>query len=311
VSTPAHTISTVPAPAIGAGIALRLGATLLFTLMSVSVRMASAEAPVGQIVFWRSAVALVPILLYLWWRGQLRHGLRTERPFGHLKRSAFGCAAMFFSFLSLAHLPVALATALSFLAPVLVVPFAIAWLGERPGRIVIGGTILGFVGVALMLWPAVSSPAFAVGTLIGIGAGLANAMTTALAKIEIKRLTATETPAAIAFYFAVVCSIGGLLTLPLGWSSVTPVALAALVASGIFGGLAHIAMTEAVARAPASTLAPFEYTAMIWAVIFDILIFSLWPEAFGLAGAALIVIAAACVAFADRIEPMLRRREAA
>jgi drug/metabolite transporter (DMT)-like permease len=287
---------------------LRLVATLLFTLMSVSVRLASVEAPVGQIVFWRSAVALVPILLYLWWRGQLRHGLKTDRPMGHLKRSALGCAAMFFSFLSLAHLPVALATALSFLAPVLVVPFAIAWLGERPGSVVIGGTILGFLGVALMLWPAVSSPAFAVGTLIGISAGLANAATTALAKIEIKRLTATETPAAIAFYFAVVCSIGGLLTLPLGWASVTSSGLTALVAAGILGGLAHIAMTEAVARAPASTLAPFEYTAMIWAVVFDLLIFALWPEAFGLAGAALIVIAAACVAFADRIEPVLRRK---
>jgi drug/metabolite transporter (DMT)-like permease len=141
----------VPAPSIGAGIGLRLAATLLFTLMSVSVRLASVEALVGQIVFWRSAVALGPILLYLWWRGQLRHGLKTQRPLGHLKRSALGCAAMFFSFLSLAHLPVALATALAFLAPLLVVPFAIAWLGEKPGAIVIGATAAGFLGVGLML----------------------------------------------------------------------------------------------------------------------------------------------------------------
>ena len=52
----------------------------------------------------------------------------------------------------------------------------------------------------------------------------------------------------------------------------------ALIASGVFGGLAHIAMTEAVACAPVSTLAPFEYTAMIWALLFDVLIFALWPE---------------------------------
>jgi drug/metabolite transporter (DMT)-like permease len=97
------------------GIALRLLATLFFSLMSLSVRLASVEAPVGQIVFWRSAVALVPILVYLALRGQLRHGLRTERPLGHVKRSLYGCAAMFFSFLSIAHLPLALATALSFL----------------------------------------------------------------------------------------------------------------------------------------------------------------------------------------------------
>jgi drug/metabolite transporter (DMT)-like permease len=287
---------------------LRLLATLLFTLMSVSVRLASAEAPVGQIVFWRSAVALIPILIYLWLRGQLRHGLKTQRPLGHMKRSIFGCAAMFFSFLSLAHLPVALATALAFLAPLIVVPFAILWLGERPGAIVIGGTFLGFVGVALMLWPSLTGPALAVGTLMGVAAGLANAATTALAKVEIKRLTATETPAAIAFYFAVVCTFGGMLTLPFGWAPVSAEAQAALIAAGLLGGLAHIAMTEAVARAPASTLAPFEYTAMIWAVVFDAVIFALWPETIGFVGALLIIAAAATVAFADRAEAMLSRR---
>jgi drug/metabolite transporter (DMT)-like permease len=97
------------------------------------------------------------------------------------------------------------------------------------------------------------------------------------------------------------------LTLPLGWASVTGSALTALVAAGLFGGLAHIAMTEAIARAPASTLAPFEYTAMIWAIAFDVLFFAVWPDAFGLGGALLIVAAAASVAFADRIAGLLRK----
>jgi drug/metabolite transporter (DMT)-like permease len=292
----------------GAGIALRLLATLFFSLMSLSVRLASVEAPVGQIVFWRSAVALVPILVYLAWRGQLRHGLKTDRPLGHIKRSLYGCAAMFFSFLSIASLPLALATALSFLAPLIVVPIAIAILGERPGWIVVSATLVGFLGVGLMLWPAMSGPELAVGTVIGVGAGLACAATTALAKTEIKRLTATEAPAAIAFYFAVVCAACGLATWPLGWANVSQMALLALMASGVFGGLAHIAMTEAVARASVSTLAPFEYTAMIWALLFDLAIFALWPEPVSLVGALLIVTAAACVAFSDRIGLFLRQR---
>jgi drug/metabolite transporter (DMT)-like permease len=290
----------------GAGIALRLLATLFFSLMSLSVRLASVEAPVGQIVFWRSAVALVPILVYLAWRGQLRHGLRTERPLGHVKRSLYGCAAMFFSFLSIAHLPLALATALSFLAPLIVVPLAIATLGERPGIVVVAATLLGFLGVGLMLWPAMVGPELAVGTLIGVGAGLACAATTALAKTEIKRLTATEAPAAIAFYFAVVCAACGLATWPFGWADVGHTALLALIASGLFGGFAHIAMTEAVARAPVSTLAPFEYTAMIWAILFDLAVFALWPGLISLLGALLIVIAAAGVAFVDQIRAHVR-----
>jgi drug/metabolite transporter (DMT)-like permease len=246
---------------------LRLLATLLFALMSLSVRVASVEAPVGQIVFWRSAVALAPILAYLAWHGQLRHGLRTEHPVGHVRRSLYGCAAMFFSFVAIAHLPLALATALSFLAPLILVPMAIAILGERPGWFVGGAALLGFLGVGMMLWPAITGPDLAADTLIGIAAGIAGAATTGLAKTEIKRLTATETPAAIAFY---------------------------------------IAMTEAVARAPVSMLAPFEYTAMIWALLFDLLIFTLWPEPISLFGALLIVLAAAGVAFLDRIPARFR-----
>jgi drug/metabolite transporter (DMT)-like permease len=293
--------------ATGTGIALRLLATLFFSLMSLSVRLASVEAPVGQIVFWRSAVALVSILFYLAWRKQLRDGLKTERPLGHVKRSLYGCAAMFFSFISIAHLPLALATALSFLAPLIVVPLAIVTLGERPGWFVGGVTCLGFLGVVLMLVPSMAGPDMAMGTLLGVGTGLACAATTALAKTEIKRLTATEAPAAIAFYFAVVCAICGLATMPFGWANVGQTALLALIAAGVFGGLAHIAMTEAVARAPVPTLAPLEYTAMIWALLFDIVIFALWPELVSLLGAVLIVTAAAGVAFADQIQARLGR----
>jgi drug/metabolite transporter (DMT)-like permease len=288
------------------GIALRLVATLLFALMSLSVQVASVEAPVGQIVFWRSGIALVPILTYLAWRRQLHHGMATKRPLGHVKRSLYGCAAMFFSFLSITHLPLALATALSFLAPLIVVPLAVALLGERPGWFVGAATCFGFLGVALMLWPAITGPDIAVGTLIGIGAGLACAATTALAKTEIKRLTESETPAAIAFYFALVCAFCGLATWPFGWQDVSRTALLALIGSGLFGGLAHIAMTEAVARAPISTLAPFEYTAMIWALLFDLAFFALWPGLISLFGAFLIVISVVAVAFADKIQGFLR-----
>ncbi len=291
----------------GAGIALRLVATFLFALMSLSVQLASVEAPVGQVVFWRSAVALVPILAYLAWRGQLPQGLKTQRPLGHLKRSLYGCIAMFLSFVSIANLPLALATALSFLAPLVVVPAAILLLRERPGPIVIGASLVGFLGVGLMLWPAFSGPTLGLTTLIGVAAGLACAATTALTKVEIKRLTETEAPAAIAFYFAVICAAGGLVTWPFGWADVGPQVLMALVASGLFGGLAHIAMTEALARAPASTLAPFEYSAMLWALLFDLVIFGLLPHSLALGGAALIVVAAATVAGEDRLRRLFRR----
>lgn len=280
---------------------LRLVTTLLFTLMALSVRLVSVEAPTGQIVFWRSAVALVPIVVYPAWRGQLPGGLRTTRPMGHLMRNLLGGAAMFFSFISLAHLPLVLATALGFLAPLLVVPAAIMFLKERPGPVVIAASVAGFIGVLVMLWPAFEGPSLDRSTLIGVYACSAMAVVTAAAKVQIKALIATEAPGAIAFYFALVCSILGLLTWPFGWASPTGSALLALIASGPFGGLAHSAMTEALARAPASTLSPFEYTVLLWAVLFDVIILAVLPTTLGLMGAALIVLAAMAVAFADRL----------
>ncbi len=289
------------------GVMLRLAATGLFAVMSLFVRLASVEAPVGQIMFHRSAWALIPIVAYLMMRGQFPAGLKTRRPFGHMKRSLFGATSMGLSFLSLAYLPLALATALSFFAPLLSVPIATLALRERPGKVVSVGALLGFGGILLMLAPAFEGPSWDAGTIIGVAAGLGNAATTVVAKIQIKTLTGTEPPATIAFYFALVSMILSLATWPMGWSTVSGHEYVWLIGAGLTGGLAHIAMTEAVARAPVSTLAPFEYTAMLWALLFDLLVFAVLPEPMSLGGAVLVVAAAALVAFADPIRIAFRR----
>jgi drug/metabolite transporter (DMT)-like permease len=289
------------------GIGLRLAATGFFAAMNLFVRLASFEAPVGQIVFWRSSVALIPIILYLIWRGEFPRALKTKRPLGHLKRSTYGCVSMFFAFVSLAYLPLALATALGFLAPLVLIPIAIITLREHPGWLVIAATFGGFGGVFLMLWPMLSTPGIDHATLLGIGAGVVFAVTTAFAKVQIKALTTTEPSGTIAFYFAVVCSIGGLLSLPFGWASISVNNIVFLIGAGLTGGLAHIAMTEALARAPASTLSAFEYTAMIWAIAIDLLVFGVLPAPISLMGGVLIVLAAAIVAFNDKIIALLGR----
>lgn len=284
---------------IGAGIAMRLGATALFAVMSLCVRLAAAEAPVGQIMFFRSAFALFPILIYLWIRRQIPGGLRTRRPAGHFGRGLVGIGSMTFSFTSLAYLPLAYATALGFLGPLLVVPAAMLFLRERPHAVVILASLCGFLGVVLMLVPAFTGASFDQMAIIGIAAGLCGAGTSALSRVQIKQLTATEAPAAIAFYFALICTVAGGLTWFLGWADPSLRALMFLIGAGLTGGFAHILMTEAIAVAPASSLAPFEYTAMLWALLFDALVFSALPSLSGFAGAALIVGAALTVAFAD------------
>ncbi|CAO3425099.1 DMT family transporter [Azospirillum endophyticum] len=282
-------------------VALRLVSAGLFVVMSLFVRLASVEAPVGQIVFYRSLFAIPPIVAYLMWRRQFPSALKTRQPVGHLKRNLYGGAAMVLSFVSLAYLPLALATALGFLAPLLAVPAAVLFLRERPGAVAIGAALAGFVGVVLMLAPAFEGPTLDHDTIIGVAAGLAMAVATAAGRVQIKTLTATETPGTIAFYFATICALGGLTSWPFGWIVPTGPSLAYLIGAGISGGLAHITMTEAMARAPVSTQAPFDYTAMLWALILDALIFGLLPSPLSLAGAAVIAASALVIPLADRL----------
>jgi len=112
------------------GIALRLFSVGFFAAMSATVHGLSHTVPVGQIVFWRSFAAILPILIYMAWIGRFPAGLFTKRPGGHFLRGLFGGISMLLSFISLAYLPVANATALAFLGPLISLPAASILPGE-------------------------------------------------------------------------------------------------------------------------------------------------------------------------------------
>lgn len=277
------------------GILLRLLATGLFAGMALCVKKASADAPVGQIVFWRSSIALIPILLYLIWLKAFPFALKTRHWRGHLSRSLYGCLAMFLSFISLAYLPLSLATALGFLAPLLAIPLAALVLGERPSGYLIMMVFVGFIGVLVILYPAFESPEVTQATLLGSIAGLAMAMTTAVAKVKIKQLTQTEHSGSIAFYFALTCSLLGLATAVFGWAPLEQQVLVWLIGAGLLGGAAHVVMTEAMARTSISTLAVFEYSAILWTLGLDYSFFGSLPDPVAMIGILIIIFAGVSV----------------
>ena len=112
-----------------------------------------------------------------------------------------------------------------------------------------------------------------------------------------KRMTESENSSSIAFYFALLSAAAGLLTWPFGWVSLSAEALGWLCLAGLAGGAGHITANEAIARAPVSALAPFDFTGLVWALGFDILIFSQWPGPLGLLGVCAITGAALLVTF--------------
>lgn len=261
------------------GIALRIGSTLAFAAMTACIKALGDTVPLGQVVFFRSAVALLPLILFLWWTGDFPRGLATQRPFGHIARCLMGATAMFTSFATLRYLPLAEATMLSYLAPVLLALLGWAMLGEKLGPRRLGGVALGLAGAAAFCLPAFTGGLQA-GAALGVTLGLATAVLTAGALIQVRRLTlAGEKAGAIAFWFAVVSAAAGLATLPAGWVRPDMAQFALLLGAGLAGSVAHILMTLSFRHSEAAALAPFEYLAILWAAVAGAVFFAELPGA--------------------------------
>ncbi|MBK5926818.1 EamA family transporter [Rhodobaculum claviforme] len=260
---------------MGQGIALRILSGLLFAAMVACVKTVADAVPLGQIVFFRSFFALGPLVLFLWLRNEFPSGLRTRRPGGHALRAVIGAASMFTGFAALSRLGVAEATLLGYLAPLFLTVLAVVILGERLTRSRAAGLALGFAGVLALTAPDLWAAADGLDArrVTGIGLAVLAALLTATAMLQIRRLTATEGPGAIAFWFAVVAALAGLATAPLGWVTPEAPVLGLLVLAGLLGGCAHLAMTMSFKLAEASALAPFEYITLIWAVLADLWLF--------------------------------------
>jgi drug/metabolite transporter (DMT)-like permease len=284
-------------------ISLKVVSALIFAVMAGLVRFLGTAYPIGQVVFFRSAFAILPVVVIYAWRHELAAAVRMGRPFGHAGRGLTAIGGMFCNFSALARLPIVDATAISFAAPLITVAMAALFLRERVRIYRWTAVIVGFVGVLVMLAPHFevggAMPASASEAIGGI-LGLAGAFFNAASVTQTRHLTKSETTSSIVFYFSLICAIAGLLTLPFGWNVPGPVEFAALIGIGVCGGLAHIVLTESYRFAPASLIAPFDYTSMLWALLLGYVAFGELPSALGFLGAAIIMGAGLFVIWRER-----------
>jgi drug/metabolite transporter (DMT)-like permease len=300
-------------------IALKLISAIVFAVMSALVRYLGEKYPVGQIVFYRSAFAILPVVLIYAVRKQLAAAVRTVRPLGHAGRGLISMFGMFCNFSALARLPIVDATAISFAAPLITVAMAAMFLGERVRIYRWSAVIVGFTGILVMLGPHFDLAAHSTATVttMGFAFAIGGAFCNAGSVVQTRRLTETETTSSIVFYFSLICALAGLATWPLGW--VVPTLgwleptwpeLAALVIVGFCGGIGHILLTESYRWAPASLVAPFDYTAMIWAFLLGYFFFNELPTIFVFVGAAIIAAAGLFVIGRERQLGLKRLRAA-
>jgi drug/metabolite transporter (DMT)-like permease len=294
------------------GIVLKLISAVFFAVMSALIRYLGARYPIGEVVFYRSAFAIVPIVVIYALRGELAATVRTERPFGQATRGALSIVGMFCNFGALARLPLIEANAISFTSPLISVALAALFLKERVRIYRWSAVTIGFLGVLVVLAPHLSGDELTIAmastaSVAGVAYAVAGSITNAGTNIQTRWLTQSETTSSIVFYFSLICALAGLATLPFGWLTPTGPEFAVLAAIGFLGGTAHLLLTESYRYAAASVVAPFDYTSMIWALILGYAMFGETPTLMIVLGSAIIASAGLFVIWRERQLALLRK----
>ncbi|MBN9308565.1 DMT family transporter [Devosia sp.] len=274
------------------GIAFKLSSVCVFLGMS-SLLKASEGVPAGQLVFFRSFFAILPIIVYLIWKSELGVGLKTKHPLSHLMRGLVGTGGMMTGFFALTQLPLAEAITISYATPLLIVVFSAVFYHEHVRLYRWSAVLVGLVGVLVIIWPRLTVFSGGIADMSGATLGAISALIAAgfaaTAMVLVRKLVETERSATIVLYFSVMSSALGLATIPFGWVMPTPEQFALLVGAGIFGGIGQILLTESYRHADMSVIAPFEYASLILSIAIGYFVFQDVPTVQMLFGGAIVV----------------------
>ncbi|UWR23055.1 DMT family transporter [Sulfitobacter sp. S190] len=304
----------------GLAIGFVLFGVLAISINDMLIKQLSGGYPLHQIVFLRSAIALLFSLVFLQFEGGFA-ALRTDVPLQHLLRGLLIVVANMTFFLALGVLPLADVTALFFAAPLFITLLSIPILGERVGPVRLTAVVIGFVGVLIMQRPWQGEDTLMVSRVVLMLPVLA-ALAYALNQLMTRRLGAKAPAAALAIYIQVsflVVSVafflaagdgrfapeGGNATLQFllrAWIWPTPDDMWVFIGLGVNGGFIGYSLSQAYRLADAATVAPFEYIGLPLAVLWGYLFFGDLPTWEVWTGIALIIASGLFVFFRERTE---------
>ncbi|MCW0234480.1 MAG: DMT family transporter [Ferrovibrio sp.] len=274
------------------GIAFMLLGTALFTFNDALGKWMVASVAVGQLLFIRSAAALV-ILLPLVHRAGWSEVFVLAQPGRHAVRLALIVAEVACFYLAVRHLPLADVMSVYQATPLIVTVLAIPLLGEAVGWRRGLAVAVGFIGVLLVLQP--EGGVFTAAALIA----LAGSTAYALMMIVTRQLRQTGALSLI-IYHTLAVGAAGLLTLPWGWPAVDMTGISYLALIGVVATAAHMCMNQGLRLAPAAVVAPYTYTSLLWAILLGWLFFADLPTPLMLLGAAIIVASGLFVLHRER-----------
>jgi RarD protein len=278
---------------IGAGILLSSLAYFLFAVHDGMIKLLVETTTVWQILFCRS-IAILAGCFAMGGRGLMRETIASPVRRPMMLRSLFLLAAWLCYFHAAKFLPLADLTTLYFAAPIVAVVLSIPMLQEKVSVASWAAVTIGFVGVIVASDPTGMADGWPV--YLAILAACCWAIATILLRRTAQDASSMVQMAMTNIFFLALTAPVALST----WTTPTGRAQLMLIAVGLIGGLGQLAYFESMRRAPISVIAPFEYTALIWAFALGYAIWGDIPGPNVIAGAMLIASAGVIILFAER-----------
>ena len=268
---------------VGAVLLLTCG-VILFAVMDGISKLMSTESSVVQLV-WARYMFAVPVVLAVTAPSAWLRLLQSEQPGLQVGRSLLPVLANTTAVMALGLMPLADATAITFVYPLLVVALSVPLLGERVSARSWLGVAAGFAGILVMVRPGA-------GTVAWTGLfPLATAFFFGLYQV-LTRLVSREDRPVVTLAWTIAAGLAVTTALlPFRWNHVDGSDWLLLILSGILFGLGQLLLIRAFAMAPAAVLAPFSYVQIIAAVVFGAVVFGQLPDTWTLAGITLVVLA--------------------
>lgn len=287
-----------------AGIGLMLAAMFAFSLNDVMGKWLVGTFGVAQLLLIRSGAALVMLLPAIRATG-IRAILRPERRGLHVLRAICSTAEVAFFYWAVVYLPLADTVAFYLACPIFVTIFANLLLKEDVGWRRWLAVLCGFGGVIIAVNPT--------GAGLGWPALIALGGTMLFAGLNIlTRMLAGENEVTLVSWQVVSALLFGLVVAPFRWVQPSLLEFGALALLGIISTFGHMGVNRALKYAPAAVVVPYQYTLIVWAVLFGILFFGDWPKAHVVIGAAIIVAAGLYIFLREQVRARERAaREAA
>ena len=268
------------------GILFMIFGIACFAAMDASGKWVVKDYSVFQLLAVRSSLCLLILAALVPFFGG-RKAMRTPRPWAHLARALASALAFLFFYSALRFLPLANAVAVEFGSPFLVTALAVPILGERVDRGRWAAVFAGFAGMLLVVKP--TAAAVRPEALLALASSFCYALMMVMTRWIAQRGGGSETTFTFVAFIFLVQTIVGYLGGVWQWKPMTVLDLALSAGVGVFALGGHYGLTSAFQRAPASVVAPFEYTALVWATLFGFLIYGDFPQPAVWMGVAVIV----------------------